>query len=183
MKNFQFVEFLTQGHDHAEVVTYNTLGDLVPAKPTVLLSKEHGPRILVGPSLAGAQASDPLTLNAYQDYAFDEAIYFDHGKGTRGSISMALTGLSGEIGSAVKQWHEIMCGLKPLTDEAKDGQRVALAHAFWFFAATAKELNVTLSELGAQSIRQARAWRRERELADRQQALPRSGKLASAGDL
>lgn len=182
MKNYQLVEFLTQGHEHAEVVTFSTLGDVIPAKATVFLTKTHAPRILISAAQLGNQPLDVITLNTFQDAAFQEAIYEWHGSGHVAAITAVLTGLSGEVGAALKQWHEIMVGLKPVTAEDKDNQRVALAHAFWFLSAMAKELGVTLSELGMMSIKQAKAWRRERELAASQQSLPRSGKMASAGD-
>lgn len=184
MRGYTLIEFLMGNYNNAEIVVYNTLGDPVSARASVLRSKESAPQIVITASAAEKQPTDPLTLNAYQDYAFAEAIYPDHGKGTAAGISLALAGLIGEAGAGLKQWHDIMRGGAPVSEEAKDAQRVALGHAFWFVAALAKELNCSLSELGAQSIRQARAWRREHELQERQQALTsRSGKLASAGDL
>lgn len=184
MRGYTLIEFLMGAYNNAEIMVYNSLGDPVPARASILRTKEYAPRIVITASAAENQPTDPLTLNAYQAYAFAEAIYPEHGQGTAAAISLTLAGLIGEAGSGLKQWHDIMRGAGEANEEAKDVQRVALAHAFWFFAALAKELNCSLSELGAQSIRQARAWRRERELQERQQALPgRSGKLASAGDL
>lgn len=183
MRAFELIERLINS-DHVEVVVFDQLGELVPCKVTTVVTKS-GPKLVIGPIADALQvrAADPLSLNAYQDYAFGEAIYPEHGKGSVQSISLALTGLVGESGKALHSWHDIMRGGVALSQETKDDLTIAIGHAFWYLAATAKELGLSLSQLGAQSIRQARAWRREQELYERQAPLPgRSARMAAAGE-
>jgi hypothetical protein len=183
MRAFELIERLINS-DHATIMVHDLTGHLVEPKVTVTPTPD-GIRLVIEPATNSItkRAADPLSLNAYQDYAYAEAIYPERGKGTTASISLVLAGLLGESGKAMHSWFDTMRGGKPLTQDTKDELVTALAHSFWYVAALAQELGVPLSQIGAQSIRQARAWRRATELAERQGDLrPQSTRMAAAGD-
>lgn len=175
MRSFELIERLMQS-EQTEVCVLNSAQD--PVAPQVT---ELNARLVLLPSVGSTNNS--LTLNDYQDYSAAEAVYQQHGQGAAIGVSIALTGLVGETGRALHTWHDVMRNGLPLSEDIREQLRAMLAHSLWYSAALASELGMTMNELGIQSIRQARAWRREHDLAARQTELqPRTGRMAAAGD-
>jgi len=159
MKAFSLTELLTD-HPYANVMVMDAFGNKVECTASL----EAGGNMVVIRPIMQASTKDPLTLNGYQDYAWAEAIYPARGSGAPSSITIALAGLAGEAGRALQKHHDVMIGLAPVTADNKQAIATGLAHCMWYLAATAREVGVTLSDLGRQSIMQARAWRRQHDL-------------------
>lgn len=163
----QLIEGLLRLPENVKIVVLDPLGQY--ADPKLL---HTGSIAILQPRILADKASkDPLTLNAFQDYALAEAVYTGHGTGSVTSITITLTGLLGEGGKALHMWNDTLRGDAPLTDDIKQDLATAIGHALWYIAALSNELGLSLSALGARSIRQARQWRREREANERQASM------------
>lgn len=94
----------------------------------------------------GTYHREPLTLDQYQLYTRNTAVYPDAGKQTANAVNYSVLGLIGESGELANHWKKV---IRDPRDRAliQEKMRWELGDVLWYVARAAEELGMKLEEV------------------------------------
>lgn len=106
----------------------------------------NGSLTLASGNLSGLSVTAPLSLNDYQTGAMTTAIYDD-------KVIYPALGLSGEAGEVAGKVSKVLRDSKgDISEEVRADLKKELGDVLWFVAALAKDLDLTLGEIGEANL-------------------------------